>query len=204
LSSHCSLGYGMADLLNTFALVAATLTGFIGVVFVLGRRAEGQLSMHEASAVFHLLYAALGALFLSLVAGIFLIIAEEQVLIWRILNGVCGLYMLLGVGVGTAEEIQGKFGIPPKAIVWPLFISVYISIGVNFVLAAGHLLGLASLVFLLDIVLLLLVTTIMFLSLLIFLPTDRILRQLRKLHRCSPLTPSWEYRPAIDSHKRVQ
>lgn len=60
------------DFLNTVAKVAVTLTGFIGVAFALGRRSEGGLSIHESSAVFHLLYTALGSLFLSLVASVFL------------------------------------------------------------------------------------------------------------------------------------
>lgn len=165
---------GMADLLNTFAVVAATLTGFIGVVFVLGRRSEGDLSIHESSAVFHLLYTALGALFLSLVAGVFLISTDKQVLIWRVANGACGLYLLLGVGMGTVEELRGEFGIPRKVIVWPLFCTTYALTGFNFVAAAGYFSGAAPIVFVTDIVWLLLVTTLTFVSLVALLPNGRL------------------------------
>jgi hypothetical protein len=42
------------SLLMTFGPVAAALSGLIGVVFVLGRRATGDLDNRERSAIFHL------------------------------------------------------------------------------------------------------------------------------------------------------
>lgn len=60
------------ELLLTSASITATLAGFIGVVCVLGDRSEGNLNTRELSAVFHLLYTAMGVLFFSLVMAIFL------------------------------------------------------------------------------------------------------------------------------------
>ena len=55
------------DLLQTIAEVAATLAGFSGVVFVLGRRAEGRFSTKERSGLFWQLSGALGALVIGTV-----------------------------------------------------------------------------------------------------------------------------------------
>ena len=43
------------SLLLTFAQIAATLTGFTGVVFVLGDRSQGRLNAQDSSALFHFL-----------------------------------------------------------------------------------------------------------------------------------------------------
>jgi len=85
--------------LLTFAQVAATLTGFIGVVFVLAEGPGGLRSIHEASALFHLLFSALGALFLSLFAAVLLAYsAADEHLAWRIANTLSGVIHLLGAG----------------------------------------------------------------------------------------------------------
>lgn len=164
----------MADLLNTLALIAATFTGFIGIVFVLGRRAEGSLSIHESSAVFHLLYTALGALFISLVASVFLALIDKEALVWQVGNGVCGLYLLIGVGIATVAEFQGRFGIPRKGIVWPIFVGSYVLVGVAFAVAAGYFSAAAAIVFMMCIIWLLLVTTTYFVSLVALLPTGKL------------------------------
>ena len=160
----------MSDFLNTVAVVAVTLTGFIGVVFVLGRRSEGGLCIHESSAIFHLLYTALGALFLSLVASVFLESTIERVFVSQVGNGICGLYLLLGVGMATAEALRGELGIPKKVVAWPILGTTYALIGVNFVVAAGYFPGAAPIVFMICIVWLLFVATITFIGL---LPTER-------------------------------
>jgi hypothetical protein len=154
-----------SELLHTSATVAATLAGFIGVVFVLGRRSEGDLSIHERSAVFHLLYTALGVLFFSLVMSVFLASTVEQGLVWQVGNGAFGLYHLLGAGRATAEALRGEFGVR-KVIAWPLFIGSYPIIGANFAAAAGYFPEAAPLVFMIGIVWLLLVTAATFVSLL--------------------------------------
>lgn len=155
-----------SELLHTSATVAATLAGFIGVVFVLGRRSEGDLSIHELSAVFHLLYTALGVLFFSLVMSVFLESTIEQGLVWQIGNGAFGLYHLLGSGIAHVEALRGEFGVRKKVIAWPLFIGGYPLIGANFAVAAGYFLEIAPLVFMIGIVWLLLVTAATFVSLL--------------------------------------
>ena len=53
-----------AIVLLAYAQVAATLTGFIGVVFVFAERSR-RLDDDLSSALFHLMYTSLSALFLS-------------------------------------------------------------------------------------------------------------------------------------------
>ncbi len=154
-----------SDLLLTSASVAATLAGFIGVVFVLGRRSEGDLSIHEMSAVFHLLYTSLGVLFFSLVIAVFLASPIEQVLVWRIGNGAFGFYHLVGAGKGIIEARRGEYGVR-KVIAWPIFIGSFPIICANFAAAAGHVPEIAPLVFMIGIIWLLLVTATTFVSLL--------------------------------------
>jgi hypothetical protein len=94
-----------------FAQVAATLTGFIGVVFVFGERPHGQFDTHESSALFHLLFSALGALFLSLFAALMLVYsAANQHFAWRIANGISGSLHLIGAGRLTLEAWREASG----------------------------------------------------------------------------------------------
>ena len=55
------------EYLLTTAEVAGALLGFVGVVLILNRRAEGVVSRQDQSGLFHLVYAAAGAMFFSLV-----------------------------------------------------------------------------------------------------------------------------------------
>lgn len=112
------------DLLLTSASVAATLAGFIGVVFVLGSRSEGDLSNHELSAVFHLLYTSLRVLFFALVMAVFLASPIKQGLVWQVGNGAYGLYHLVGAGKGITEASRGEYGVR-KVIAWPIFIGSF-------------------------------------------------------------------------------
>jgi hypothetical protein len=57
--------------------VAATLTGFIGVVFVFGERSH-RLGREQYSALFHLMYSSLSALFISLFAALMLVYLGQQ------------------------------------------------------------------------------------------------------------------------------
>ena len=153
------------DLLQTFAEVAATLAGFIGVVFVLGRRSEGHLTARESSALFHLLFTALGALFFSLVTPLFLGSTVDENVVWRVANGASGLYHLLGVGRASLEALRGHFGVP-KAFTWMLFSGSYTLIPANFATAAGYFPEVAPIVFMLGLIWFLVVTAVTFVSLL--------------------------------------
>lgn len=151
--------------LLAFAQVAATLTGFIGVVFVLTERPGGRLSVHESSALFHLLFSALGALFLSLFAAILLVYSPAQEhFAWRISNALSGLIHLTGAGRLMLETRRQASGMQRAVGASTLGIA---TAGVSFVAAAGYLPRAEALIFMLATLWALGVTVIAFVSLLI-------------------------------------
>jgi hypothetical protein len=124
-----------ALVLLAFAQVAATLTGFIGVVFVLGERSH-HLDTDESSTLFHFLYSALSALFVSLFAALLLVyLASEEQLAWRICNGLSGFIHLTGGGRLAIETLGQKTGIQ-RAFVTSIGLG---TAGVSFMAAAGYL-----------------------------------------------------------------
>jgi hypothetical protein len=153
-----------AVVLLAFAQVAATLTGFIGVVFVFGERSR-RLETDESSALFHLMYTSLSALFLSLFAALLLVYsATAEHSAWRICNGLSGFIHLIGAG-RLAIEMLGQ-----KTRIRRAFITSTIGLGtagVSFVAAAGYLTREEALIFMLATLWLLGVTVVAFVSLLI-------------------------------------
>lgn len=154
-----------AVVLLAFAQVAATLTGFIGVVFVLGERQRGQLTAYESSALFHLLYSALAALFVSLITTVLLVSsATNEHTAWQIGNGLSGLVHLTGAGRLMVEMRQQKGGIQKGLAASSIGIA---TAGVSFVAAGGYLIRQEALVFMLATIWALGVTVIAFVSLLL-------------------------------------
>ncbi|MBI2802023.1 MAG: hypothetical protein HYX63_17375 [Gammaproteobacteria bacterium] len=124
-------------LLLAYAQIAATLTGFIGVVFVLGERSDGRLSAKESSAIFHLLYSALGALFLSLVAVLLLVaLATNEHLAWRLANALSGVVHSAGAGRLALDARQGQAGFNRASL--PAMSIGFTVMTANFVIAAGY------------------------------------------------------------------
>ena len=96
---------GYAIILLAYAQVAATLTGFIGVVFVFGERSH-RLGKGQSSALFHFMYASLSALFLSLFAAVLLVYsASEEHIAWQICNALSGLIHLIAA-VGSHWKLR--------------------------------------------------------------------------------------------------
>jgi hypothetical protein len=152
-----------AVVLLAFAQVAATLTGFIGVVFVLGER-SGRLNTDESSALFHFLYSALSALFVSLFAALLLVYsASEEHFAWRISNGLSGFIHLTGAGRLAIETWGQKTGIQRAIVTSTIGLG---TAGVSFVAAAGYLTREEALIFMLATLWALGVTVIAFVSLL--------------------------------------
>lgn len=152
-------------LLLAYAQIAATLTGFIGVVFVLGERADGRLSTNEASAVFHLLFSALSALFISLLAGLLLVVLEtNEDLAWRIANGLSGIVHLVGASRAALETRHGTSGFDRASI--PTLAIGFTVATANFVIAAGYHANLEAPVFMVATLWTLGVTVISFVALL--------------------------------------
>jgi hypothetical protein len=162
-----------ALVLLAFAQVAATLTGFIGVVFVLGERSR-HLNTDESSALFHFLFSALSALFVSLFAALLLVyLALEEHLAWRICNGLSGFIHLIGGGRLAIETLGQKTGIQRAFVTSSIGLG---TAGVSFMAAAGHLTQEEALIFMLATLWTLGVTVIAFVSLLtsasLRLPTE--------------------------------
>lgn len=157
--------------LLTFAEVAATLTGFIGVVFVLAEGPGGLSGVHESSALFHLLFSALGALFLSLFASILLAYsATDEHFAWRIANALSGLLHLLGASRLMIETSQQKSAMRRGITASSIGIG---TAAVSFMAAAGYFAREEALIFMLATLWALGVTVIAFVSLLISARQDK-------------------------------
>lgn len=154
-----------SDVLKTIAEVAATLAGFIGVVFVLGRRSERPLSSKERSALFHLLFTSVGALFLSLGQVVALEATRDSVWEWRIANAIAGVYHLIGLLKATAEVRRGVHGLVP-VLGHPLKAGSYLIITGQFLVLAGFGTRHAPLLFVVAMIWLLLVSVGSFVSML--------------------------------------
>jgi hypothetical protein len=157
-------------ILLTFAEVAATLTGFIGVVFILAEEPRGVRSIHESSALFHLLFSALSALFLSLFTAVLLTYsAADEHFAWRIANTLSGFVHLLGAGRLVVEMSQQKSGMQRGIVASTIGIG---TAGASFMAAAGYLAREEALIFMLATLWALGVTVIAFVSLLISAQQD--------------------------------
>ena len=147
-----------------YAQIAATLSGFIGVVFVFGERSQGRLSVHDASAIFHFMFAGLGALFISLVTALSLVcFPGNEDLIWRLANGVGALMHLGGGGRLVLETMRGETSLRggPVVSTCGLVAGVF-----SLLSSAGYLSGIGNFVFLLATSWTLGVTVVSFVSLL--------------------------------------
>jgi hypothetical protein len=107
------------ELLQTIAEVAATLAGFSGVVFILGRRSEGRLSAKERSGLFHLLFTACSALVLALALAAAVVVADGSQAAWRAASGLLGALCLFGSVRAAVEEVRGEHGLS-RVVAWLL------------------------------------------------------------------------------------
>jgi hypothetical protein len=162
-----------AVVLLAYAEVAATLTGFIGVVFVFGERSH-RLGGEQYSALFHLMYSSLSALFLSLFATLMLVhFAADEHLAWRICNALSGIIHLIGGGRLALETRAQKTEVRSSAIASTIGLG---TAAVSLMAAAGYLARQEALIFMLATLWVLGVTVISFVSLLVSAskePTDQ-------------------------------
>ena len=94
------------------AQIAAALTGFIGVVYVVGERSHGRLNTHESSAVFHFMLAGLGTLFLSLFTALLLVCFSAQASVaWQVANAANGLFHFTGASRLAREQWRHESGV---------------------------------------------------------------------------------------------
>jgi len=85
------------ETLRTLAEVAVALTGFTGIVAVLGHRAGGEWTPLELLRLRMLLETSLAVLFLSLLPIVFQEVSQSEETLWRISNGLQVLVHLGGV-----------------------------------------------------------------------------------------------------------
>ncbi|HEY2525858.1 MAG TPA: hypothetical protein VGI29_12415 [Candidatus Binataceae bacterium] len=155
---------GYAVILLAYAQVAATLTGFIGVVFVFGERSH-RLGKGQSSALFHFMYASLSALFLSLFAAALLVYAvSEEHIAWQICNALSGLIHLIGGGRLALEASQHRTEVLRSSAASATGLG---TAAVSFLAAAGYLTREEALIFMLATLWTLGVTIISFVSLLV-------------------------------------
>jgi len=134
------------------AQISGALLGFVGVVLILGRRAEGDLSRRDESGLFHLVYSATGALFFSLLMFASLASFERHDIIWRIGLALVVLYMLFGVSKAILEGRGGKNRLEPFAR-HLLSAATVLVIALDVVVAAGYFSSLAPFGFVLSVTL---------------------------------------------------
>jgi len=155
---------GYAVILLAYAQVAATLTGFIGVIFIFGERSH-RLGKGQSSALFHFMYASLSALFLSLFAAVLLVYsASEKHIAWQICNGLSGLIHLIGGGRLAVEASRHRTEVLRSSAASATGLGTAV---VSFLAAAGYLTRVEALIFMLATLWTLGITVISFVSLLV-------------------------------------
>ena len=153
-----------AVILLAYAQVAATLTGFIGVVFLFGERSH-HLGKGQTSAVFHFMYASLSALFLSLFAALLLVyLASQEHIAWQICNAVSGLIHLIGGGRLALETYRHRTDVLRSSAASVMGLG---TAAVSFAAAAGFFIREEAVIFMLATLWILGVTVVAFVSLLV-------------------------------------
>ena len=153
-----------AVILLAYAQVAATLTGFIGVVFIFGERSH-RLGKGQTSALFHFMYASLSALFLSLFGALLLVyLASEEHLAWQICNAASGLIHLVGGGRLALEAAQQRTEVLRSSATSAMGLGIAAA---SFAAAAGYLIREEAVIFMFATLWILGVTVIAFISLLV-------------------------------------
>ena len=140
------------EILQTIAEVAVALTGFSGVVAVLGHRGRGTWSSSELLQLRTLVEPSLVALFGSFLPATIQLAFQSEVLVWRLSNGALGL---LGLAAVAAFIARSRFASTTTGQRVLLALSVP-AIGAN-LLAGGGVLTQYELIFVLTLILALVV-----------------------------------------------
>ena len=149
------------EILQTIGEIAVALTGFSGVVAVLGHRGRGAWSSTELLQLRTLVEPSLVALFGSFLPTTIQLTFESEVLVWRLSNGALGL---LGVAAIVAFIARSRFAGTTKGQRVLLALCV-VAVGTNLLAAIGVLTQ-YELIFVLVLILALVVAAYNFLLLL--------------------------------------
>jgi hypothetical protein len=153
-----------AETLRTIAEVATAFAGFSGVVLVLGRRTEREWSYVETATISLLLFFSLGVVFLALVP---LLVEAAGVPVWRISNGLFGIYHLALI-IWVGKGIRGRTDrlLVPRWLAIAALAGGFGTVVFNLLVAAGALQPLSFFAYLVAIVWLLGMAAMMFAALL--------------------------------------
>jgi len=132
------------EIVKTMAEIAGALVGFVGIVFILGRRSERKLTVYEKNGLFHLLIGSVGTLLLSIVIMILVAAIENADLAWRLGAGLMATYGFLGSTSAIREELRGEHSLPVP-FNWALPISAQLLSIFSVLTAVGYLSDLAAL-----------------------------------------------------------
>ncbi len=132
------------EIVNTIAEIAGGLVGFVGIVFILGRRSERKLTIYEKNGLFHLLIGSVGTLLLSIVIMILVASIEDVDLAWRFGAGLMATYGFFGSTNAIREELRGEHSLPVP-FNWILPVTAQILSFFSVLTAVGFIDGMAAL-----------------------------------------------------------
>jgi hypothetical protein len=148
-----------AETLRTIAEVATAFAGFSGVVVVLGNRANREWSLEDTITISLLLLCSLGVVFFALAP---LLVEAAGVPVWRISNGLFGIYHL-GVCVwGTSRSLRVDEPLLPRWVIPAAATGALVIVAFNFVVAVGLLQPLSFFAYLAGLLWILGMATMMF------------------------------------------
>ena len=154
------------ELLYTIAEVSITLAGFSGVVFVLGRRAQGRFTKTEQNGLAHLLLTSCGNAIVALVVAAALAGLADEIVAWRVGCGLVGVFVLIGASRAMIEEKRGEHSLS-RFIAWPIPAIATMLALVNVAVASGLYVTISPIVCITLLIYLILVSVLYFASLLV-------------------------------------
>lgn len=152
-----------SETLRTIAEVATAFAGFSGVVVVLGRRDKSEWTYEDTSGIVMLLFSSLGVVFFAFVP---LLVEAAGVPVWRISNGLFGVYHLLFLIWAFNRTLRAEKILTPWWVVLVTAAVGLVTIGFNFLVAAGFFQTLSFFAYLAGLVWLLAMATTFFAALL--------------------------------------
>lgn len=149
------------SLLTAVAGVASAFIGFTGVIFAVGRFAQGAWNVSERHALTNMLVPSMVALFMAFFPMVALMGAQSEISIWRVSNGVLAAIHLVLVTSALRLALRGEL-VEPIPLRFLLIPGGYISVVASALAAAGVWPHLAALIFGAGLVWFLLIAAIQF------------------------------------------
>ena len=152
--------------LAVVAGVAATFTGFTGVIFAVGRSSRDGWSAAERTALLNLLVPSIVVLFLALLPLVAATGIHSQSLVWRASNGLLAVIHLALVTTALRAALRSTL-MEPVPLRFVLIPGGYLSGIISAVVALGYLANYAVMAFVAGLVWSLLVAAVQFVMLIV-------------------------------------